>query len=96
MPRQQENLLIASSVMDAPTDLRDAVKRNLVADLARSFGRVRLRVNGTSMLPSIWPGDILTVNQCNAADLIPGRIVLCYRNQALVAHRVVGKRATFW
>jgi hypothetical protein len=54
MPRQQENLLIASSVMDAPTDLRDAVKRNLVADLARSFGRVRLRVNGTSMLPSIW------------------------------------------
>jgi len=78
--------------MDAPTNLRDAVKRNLVADVVRSFGRVRLKVTGTSMLPSVWPGDILIVSQCNAADLSPGQIVLCYRNQGFVAHRLVGKR----
>jgi hypothetical protein len=78
--------------MDAPTNLRDAVKRNLVADVVRSFGRVRLKVTGTSMLPSVWPGDILIVSQCNAADLSPGQIVLCYRNHELVAHRLVGKR----
>lgn len=78
--------------MGSPADLRDAVKRNLVADVARSFGRVHLKVTGSSMLPSVWPGDILTVNQCNAADVILGRVVLCYRNQELVAHRLVGKR----
>jgi signal peptidase len=77
--------------MDVQSDLRDAAKRSLVAEVARSFGQVRLRVTGTSMLPSVWPGDILTVSRCNVADLLPGRIVLCFRNQEFVAHRLTGK-----
>jgi hypothetical protein len=77
--------------MDGRADLRDAVKRNLVADVARSFGQVRLKVTGTSMLPSVYPGDILTVQRCHAADLNPGQIILGFRNEALVAHRLVRK-----
>ena len=74
--------------MEVETNLRDAVKRNLVADVARSFGQVRLKVTGTSMLPSVFPGDIVTVSRCSAADLIPGQIVLCFRDEALVVHRL--------
>src|ERR1017187_3020778 len=77
--------------MDVEADLRDAVKRNLVADVARSFGQVRLKVTGTSMLPSVWPGDILTVSRCSCGDLNPGQIVLCFRDEALVAHRLIRK-----
>jgi signal peptidase len=74
------------------TVLRSVVGRELVADVARRFGEVRLRVTGTSMLPSVWPGDILTVRRRSVAELLPGQIVLCYRDQEFVAHRLVGKR----
>ena len=69
-----------------------AAKLDLAAELACRFGEVRLKVTGASMLPSLWPGDILTVRRRSVADLVPGQIVLCYRNQAFVAHRLVGKR----
>jgi signal peptidase I len=77
--------------MDAQTDLGNVTKRNLVVDVARTFGQVRLRVTGTSMLPSVWPGDILIINRCRVAELGLGEIVLCYRNEELVAHRLTGK-----
>jgi hypothetical protein len=73
--------------------LRDAAKHRLVVELIRQFGEVRLRVTGTSMLPAVWPGDILTVHRRDAAELSPGQIVLCYREQGFVAHRLVGKHA---
>jgi len=78
--------------MDGNADLRDAVKRHLVADVARSFGQVRLQVTGCSMLPAVWPGDLLTVRRCGSAELNAGQIVLCFRDGALVAHRLVGTR----
>ena len=43
------------------------------------------------MLPSVWPCDTLTANLCNTADLVPDRIVPCFRNQGFTAHRLVGK-----
>ena len=59
----------------------------LVADVARSFGEVRLKVTGASMIPSIWPGDVITVRH-DAASLRPGQIVLYSREGRLVAHRI--------
>ena len=41
------------------------------------------------MLPAIWPGDVLTVQRCDAESLRLGEIVLFGRGSALVAHRVV-------
>jgi hypothetical protein len=60
----------------------------LVADVATTFGEVRLRVTGLSMLPSIWPGDILTVRRVNPAELAKGRIALYRRQGNLIAHRI--------
>lgn len=77
--------------MNATTELRDAVKRELTAEVIRQFGEVRLKVTGTSMLPSVWPGDMITVRRQSAADLRPGQIVLCYRDRAFVAHRLIAK-----
>jgi hypothetical protein len=44
------------------------------------------------MLPSVWPGDVLTVRRRSPAELLPGRIVLCYRDQGFVAHRLIGRQ----
>jgi signal peptidase I len=78
--------------MNLTADLQNMAKRDLVAEVARQFGEVRLKVTGTSMLPSVWPGDILTVRRRSAGELLPGQIVLCYRNQGFVGHRLVAKR----
>lgn len=60
----------------------------LVAEVARRFGEVRLRVTGASMLPAIWPGDVLCVRHCTMSDLQPGQILLFHRQKKLVAHRI--------
>ncbi len=82
---------MVSPVLRPAEDLRTAAKCDLVAEVARTFGEVRLKVTGTSMLPAVWPGDILTVRRRRIAELGPGEIVLCSRNRQLVAHRIVGK-----
>lgn len=78
--------------MIGATEVRDVVKRDLTAEVIRQFGEVRLKVTGTSMLPSLWPGDVITVRRQSAADLCLGQILLCYRNQAFVAHRLIAKQ----
>lgn len=60
----------------------------LVTEVARCFGEVRLRVTGASMLPAIWPGDVLRVQYCTIPDLQRGQILLYRRQEKLVAHRI--------
>jgi signal peptidase I len=60
----------------------------LAFDVARSFGEARLRVNGASMLPAIWPGDVVTVKHCNPGELLPGQIVVYRRDELLIVHRI--------
>jgi hypothetical protein len=43
------------------------------------------------MLPSIYPGDILTVRRTEIACVVPGDIVLYTREDRLYAHRIVEK-----
>ena len=69
--------------------LRDAVGCALAAEVLRSFGSLRFRAQGASMMPAVWPGDILSVRRHDAAEAKPGDIVLFGRNGRLVAHRVV-------
>ena len=73
---------------------RQAVGCELAAETLRSFGQLRLRVNGASMLPAVWPGDILTITRDAASPALPGDIVLFGRKGRLVAHRVVEVRNT--
>jgi hypothetical protein len=60
----------------------------LFFDVARSNEEACLRVTGTSMLPAVWPGDVLMVKRCEFADLRPGQIVLYHREGKLTAHRI--------
>jgi hypothetical protein len=72
-------------------DSRAAVKCDLAAAVIRSSGELRLKVTGSSMLPSIWPGDILTIRRQNLDQIGPGEIVLVARDGGLCAHRVLAK-----
>ena len=68
---------------------RQALQCELAAETLRSFGTLRLRVRGQSMLPSIWPGDTLVIKHSNFADIAPGDIVLYSRGNRFFAHRVL-------
>jgi signal peptidase I len=68
---------------------RRTVKHDLAVEVLRSFGHARLPVKGSSMLPSLWPGDILAVRRENAESIRPGEVVVFLREGKLVAHRVV-------
>src|ERR1700733_5673001 len=68
---------------------RRAACCELVLDVARTSGEVSLKLTGTSMLPAVWPGDVVTVRRCDLAELQPRQIVLFHREGTLVAHRVL-------
>jgi hypothetical protein len=66
-----------------------AVKCELASQVLSSFGTLRLRVMGWSMLPSVWPGDTLVVESIESGSISEGDIVLFGRDRRLFAHRVV-------
>ena len=81
--------------MDISKPNKELARVELVAQILREFGRLELKATGTSMLPSIWPGDTLTFVRCSAEHSgLRGRVVLCRRNHRLTAHRVVGASTT--
>jgi hypothetical protein len=77
--------------MERATDIREPLKCSLAAEVLRSFGELRLRVHGSSMVPSICPGDILTVRRQDIGEVLRGDVVLFAREGRLYAHRVVEK-----
>jgi hypothetical protein len=62
----------------------------LVSGLLRSGRKVRFRVNGTSMVGSIWPGDVVQVDPVDLRPIGLGDIALYECHGRLIAHRVVG------
>ena len=61
---------------------------SVALDVLKKFGRLRLRAWGESMLPSVWPGDVLTLERCHPEQLERGEIVLFRRGERLFIHRV--------
>jgi Peptidase S24-like len=76
----------------APHPRWTAVRTALVADVLRrqpaSGQVVSLRVHGESMLPAIWPGDVVEIQSCSE-DIRPGEIVLATRDGQLFLHRLL-------
>ena len=54
----------------------DELQCDLAADVIRRFGVLRLRVNGYSMLPSIWPGDVVSVSGAEWGAYRPRDVVM--------------------
>jgi hypothetical protein len=61
----------------------------LAMEVLDRFGEVRLRVTGTSMVPSVWPGDVVTVRRCLLHHVETGQIVLATRDGRLFVHRAL-------
>src|SRR5580700_1786408 len=62
---------------------------DLVADVARSHGTVQLKVAGASMVPALWPGDMVTVRRCDLLEIEPDRIIVFRQNERLIVHRML-------
>jgi hypothetical protein len=83
--------LTLENTSGAPRSNWSAVRSALVADVLRRSDRlrVRLRVHGESMLPTLWPGDVVEIESCSVEDVRPGEIVLALRDDRLVLHRLL-------
>jgi len=64
----------------------------LAEEVVRTFGEVRLRVFGTSMVPSILPGDLVSIHRASLNEIFPGEVVLFLRKGRLFVHRVVDRK----
>jgi len=67
----------------------------LVAHVVRQFGHARIRVTGASMLPSLWPGDDVTIERADPAEVRIGEVVAYLRGDRLFVHRVAGHVAGY-
>jgi signal peptidase I len=76
-------------LMEGVTKSADTLKVELAAEVLRSSGELRLQVTGTSMLPAVWPGDVLLIHSEGVADACPGDVVLFGRVGRLFAHRLI-------
>lgn len=65
---------------------------SLAAEALRSWGTLHLRATGVSMLPTLWPGDLLTVESRHPEQVVPGEIVLYMRQDRFFIHRIVGQK----
>ena len=71
-------------------------KLELAAEVLTSGGVIRLQAWGTSMLPSIWPGDVVSVEHKAAQEIVPGDIVLVVRPGRFFLHRLIEKHNSGW
>jgi signal peptidase I len=69
--------------------VQEKVSKAMVEEAVRSFGQVRLRVLGTSMTPSVLPGDLISVQRAELHEISTGEIVLFSRDERLFVHRAV-------
>ena len=86
--------------MPSMSKTREDPKLDLVAEILRRRGSIRLKVLGTSMLPSLWPGDLLTIQGLAYDEAVPGDLVLVLRNNRFFVHRLIerqrGRDCLWW
>ena len=68
------------------------LKLDLSAEVLKSGGTISLCALGASMLPTIWPGDLLSIEHKSAEETVPGDIVLVAQGSRFIIHRLVEKR----
>jgi Peptidase S24-like len=95
MPFQSEEF-VDPTPMPFTTGSPAGHKLDLAAEVLRSGGTIRLEALGTSMLPSIWPGDVLRIESKLGEETVPGDIVLVARDQRFFIHRLVEKQDSLW
>ncbi len=71
------------------TTAASAVGCELLRDQVARYGQARIKAQGTSMLPNIWPGEVLHILRVPVEQFAPGQIAVFYREQRICAHRVI-------
>jgi hypothetical protein len=79
------------SVMNHLGNAANRTAVTLAGEELRTFGEVRLCVFGSSMAPSILPGDFVSIKRAAFHDISPGEVVLFLRKDRLFIHRVVDR-----
>ncbi len=77
--------------MEARTDTFDRAGCELVAGSLRLGNEVRVRVAGSSMVPTLWPGDELRVRALALTEPSRGDLLLFVRDGRLCTHRLVDR-----
>jgi|ERR1700676_2291746 len=75
--------------MNALSRVSSGTACRLVAESVRKWGGIRLPAVGTSMVPAIQPGDVLTIQPVSPKEVSIGDIVVYMREQMLIVHRIV-------
>ena len=75
--------------MTAHGDVYATLAGGLTRDVVLNFGEVRIRALGTSMAPSILPGDLISIQRASIDEIALGEVVLVERQGRLCAHRVI-------
>lgn len=68
---------------------RELLKLELATDVLRSFGELRFVARGASMIPAIFPGDVLLVRHQLLAAMRCGDVALWSSHGCFCAHRVL-------
>jgi hypothetical protein len=79
--------------MESDVQLRELQKQNLVAEVLRTSGTVKLTARGHSMMPTLWPGDFLNIETVSFDRVQVGDLVLYERSNRFFIHRVLQKSA---
>lgn len=69
--------------------LQQSVRAELAAEVLRRHSSLSMRLYGTSMLSSIWPGDVVVFEPCGPAEIELGDVLLYSAGNRLVVHRVI-------
>jgi len=75
--------------MNACAETWNAERVALAVEALQRSGGLRLRVQGMSMLPSLWPGDEVEIASCSSAELKRGDLALAFRDGRFFLHRVL-------
>jgi hypothetical protein len=88
-----ENFLMLENSQNAARLLWSAERSALLADALRRSQSLRLRVYGESMLPTLWPGDVVEIAGCSLEEVRPGEIVLALHDGRLFLHRLLASES---
>jgi hypothetical protein len=91
MPLQSEKFLTRTHISADPLQSKHAARLDLAAEVLHRYGEVRFVAQGSSMIPSIYPGDLLTIRSESIADAHCGEVVLFLLGGRFFVHRVMRK-----
>ena len=90
--------IVGSGAVETTLETSHKKRTALAAEVLRASGRLRLRVRGESMLPALWPHDVVEIVSCSLDDMRTGEIALALRQGRFYLHRFVGRCPSggFW